>query len=508
MKRSKKIQRIFTVGLLLTAANFTSKLLGLFRDILISNYYGSTAQTDAFFLSLSIPTILTGIFTSAADSAIIPQYNRILARSQNSREQADLYFSNIISFLIILGGTVAVFTLLFPQSIIFLFAPSFQGEQLEMACTYLRLFSFLGFFHILYCFFCSYLFCYEETTTRIILSTTTNILVVLSLLFLHDTGMYSLSFAYLAGSFFMALLPILSARKIGYRYHPGLSLKNYGFPEFIKGFLPIMGSALLADLLLYFDRFLTSFLPAGNLSALNYASKMISIFDNISVVGVSAVLLPAFTQLQIERKFTRLRFVSSAVYFCAALILFPIACYAVLYACDLVSFLYVRGAFTVDAAQTVSVVFRAYGPQILLSPLYMLLVKTLHAMGNTRFPFRVSWITFMMNIVLSTASVRTFGIFGIALATTLSQLAGCILLLWKIKGSVGFSKDFFSPVSMGKFLLCGSGIFILWRFLPHFSSSFKTVLLSGLTTVSLYFILGFLLFRRELTLCKKAIQQK
>lgn len=506
MKKSGRLQTLLAAGLFLTLANFVGKVLGFLRDVLISNYYGSTVQTDTFFLALSIPTILIGIFTSSTDSAIIPQYSGLLSAGPDGRRKADLYFSNIISVLSLVGFVIAAASLLFPQYIVRLFAPSFQGKVLDMACGYLRLFSPIGLFHIWFCFFCSYLFCYEKTTIRILLTAATNVLVVLSLIFLHDENMYWLSLAYLGGSTLTALLPMWGARRAGFRYQPVLSLRKYEFPMFVKFFLPIMGSALLADLLLYFDRFLASYLPAGNLSALNYSSKIISIFDSISIVGISAVLLPAFTRLQLQKKYDTLRFTASAVYFCVGLVLFPLAIYVILYAYEIVSLLYLRGAFTEEAAHTVALAFQAYGLQVLLSPLYALLVKTFHSMSDTRTPFRISLVTFVLNVGLSIALVFSLGVFGIAFATTVSQLLGCGLLLGNICIRLGLERAFFCPANIGKLLLCGAALPILRWLLPTLSSPLLAVLISGCISMTLYFSMVLFLFRKELLLCRNALK--
>lgn len=501
MPKKSRGERLATAALLMTAANFFGKLLGFFRDILISNYYGATAQTDAFFLALSIPTILIGVFTSSADSAIMAQYSRI-TQSEEGRRGADQYFSNIITFLTLIATGVALITLIAPQWILFLFAPTFQGTQLSIACTYLRLFSFVGLFHIWYCFFCSYLLCYERTGTRIILSFSTNVLVTLALFCIHDTHMYALSIAYLLGSILDGLLPLISSLRAGYRYYPVLSTRKYHFPEFIKFFLPIMGSALLADLLMYFDRFLSSFLAEGSLSALNYSSKIISIFSNIVIVGIGAILLPVLTRFQIEKQQEKFRFTMSAVCFCVILVLFPVALLCILYSDDLVAALYLRGEFTEENARVVSSAFRAYGMQILLISLQSILVKTFHATANTKYPFRVSVMTFFTNVVLSVVLMLRFAVFGIALATTLSVLLGCVLLLGRLHKQYGLSSIFFSPRNALRFGLCTALIFVVHAWIPAFSSPWVRLIISGGGAFFAYAVAAIILFRKELIQCK------
>lgn len=505
MRENTRGRKLATAALLITAANFLGKLLGFLRDILISNYYGATAQTDAFFLAISIPTILIGIFTSSADSVIVPQYSQI-SKGDGSRREADRYFSNIITILTTVATCVAVFTLLMPQGILFLFAPTFHGEQLSMACTYLRLFSFAGLFHIWYCFFCAYLLCYERTGPRTVLSFTTNLGVVLALVCIHDTKMYALSIAYLIGIVLNAVIPVIASLRTGYRYYPGISLKNHSFPEFSRLFLPVMGSALLADLLMYCDRFLTSFLPVGSLSALNYASKIVSIFDNILIIGVGAILLPVLTRFQIEEQMERFRFTVSAVCFCIILVLFPIALLCILYSDELVAVLYLRGAFTAKNAEMVSAAFQAYGLQVFLISLNAIFTKVFHSTANTKWPFRVSIATFFTNVVLSVVLMQHFGVFGIALATTASIMLGCGLHGWRFQKQYGFSADFISPWQVVRFLCCTVSIFLVHALIPAFSSPLVRLIVSGGGAFIAYAVLAAILFRKEITLCIRTIR--
>ena len=505
MSKHSRGEKLAFAALFITGANFLGKLLGFLRDILISNYYGATAQTDAFFLALSIPTILIGVFTSSADSTILTQYMRISA-GEEGRRGADQYFSNIITLLTIIATAVSVFTLLAPEYMIRLFAPTFQGTQLEMACTYLRIFSFAGLLHIWYCFFCSYLLCYEKTSVRIILSFSTNVLVTLALLCIHDTGMYALSIAYLLGSIFSAVFPMISSFRSGYTYFPVLSVKRYHFPAFVRFFLPIMGSALLADLLLYADRLLSSFLAVGSLSALNYASKLMNIFSEITVIGIGAILLPVLTRMQVEQQPEKFRYTVSAVCFCVITALAPLALLVILYAGDLVEALYLRGQFTVENARVVSGTMQAYGIQILLSPLQVILVKTFHSANRTSLPFRVSLITFFLNIGLSILLMQSMAVYGIALGTSVSMLVGCIPLLGVFHRRYGLSGAFFG-LRQGACLLgclCLAGL--AHRVIPSFSNPWIQLVVSGGGSFCVYLAAALLCFRREWKRCIDAIR--
>ena len=495
------------VMLLLTIANLAGKILGFFKDVLISNYYGVSARTDAFFLAISIPTILIGVFTSSTDSVIVPQYTRIL-EGKGGRKAADRFFSNVITVLTVLILAITAATILAPKSVVGLFAPKFSADQTEQAAEYLRLVSPMGLLHVWYCFFIAYLLCFRKTGVRIILCFSTNAIIVAALLLVRDAEMKNIALAHLLASLISALLPMTCSFSSGYRYQPVLSLREYEFPSFFKFFLPVMGSALLADLLLYSDRFLSSFLRTGSLSFLNYASKIINIFDNILVVGIGAVILPLLTRIHLKGDMPSFRKTATTIYFCSTVILLPIAISCILYAQDIISAIYYRGAFTQEDVMQTSIVLQGYAMQILLLPMQFILLKTFHSMQDTVVPFRISCITCIVNLTSSAILMQWFSTLGIALGTMISTLVGCFLLLKKFSEKVGFDRTLFSIRNVIKLLLCNAFILLIFYFLPKEGLSSSVRLGIGIATGLICYLLCLAIFRKELRICTVVLSQK
>jgi len=96
------------------------------------------------------------------------------------------------------------------------------------------------------------------------------------------------------------LLPIASAIWIGYHHRLFIKIKDPEMKQFIRIFMPIMGSALLMDLNMFVDRFLASSMQEGSISSLNYASRLTTIFDTLLVVGLGVVILPMMSQINTE----------------------------------------------------------------------------------------------------------------------------------------------------------------------------------------------------------------
>lgn len=423
----KKGYSFFSIAFILTFSNVFGKLLGFIRDILVSSAYGLNDRTDAFFLAITIPTTILGVFTSSSDSAIIPQYNRILL--QKGRKDADENFSNIANIIFLIGIIVTVLIYFFPEIVIKFFAPGFNQQQNEYGVFYLKIFSIMGILHIIYCFFSAYNTKYREIIVRSFLIFITNIFVIIAVVFFPDPKMFSISLAYLFGSIVCAILPIIAAMWLGYRHVWKINLKNNYFVEFLKNFFPIMGTALIFDLNLFVDRFLASGLGEGSISALNYASRITSLFDGMMVIGIGVVILPLFSQLNNEKKYSTLKKISTKIVNSALMFLAPLVVIAIINSEAIISIIYQRGNFEYEDVLMVSSIFKIYAVLILSFPLETLLAKILHSFENTKIPLYINCIGIIINIGLSVWLALEVGLVGLAIGTAIASLLNCIMLL-------------------------------------------------------------------------------
>lgn len=437
-----KINKYLSIAIIITIANILAKILGFARDILVSYYYGTSAISDAFFLTIAIPTMILGVFTSATDSAIIPQYNRI--KDKDGRNAADKNFSNIINILSIIGIAITILILIFPQYCLKIFAPGFSEEQSLYAIRFLRLFSFFGLAHILYCFFTTYSTIYNRVGVRAILSFSTNLIVILALIIKPDENMMTITIAYLFGELLSCILPILYAKHIKYKHKFEIDIKSKEFKRFLIIFYPIMLAALLNDLNLFVDRFLASQMGEGSISALNYGSKIISIFDSMLVIGLSVVILPVFSRLNIDKKNKEFANYATIIIKLLIIILLPIAIIFLAMSNEIIEFIYMRGSFDANSVNIVSSIFIAYSLQIVLLSIQTIFIKLFHSMENTKTTLHISLIGFFINIVLSILLSKILKLQGVALATTISVFITCILLYIKFKKDVGWDKSEFN----------------------------------------------------------------
>jgi len=73
-KGEKDMNFIIIALIILT---FASRIMGLIREITLAYFYGASAISDAYFISIAIPTVIvTFIFTSIA-SSFVPTYQKL-----------------------------------------------------------------------------------------------------------------------------------------------------------------------------------------------------------------------------------------------------------------------------------------------------------------------------------------------------------------------------------------------------------------------------------------------
>lgn len=497
----------FSITLIITVASIIGKLLGFGRDILISYYYGASSITDAFFLAMSIPMLVIGVFTSSTDSAIIPQYNRIM--SLKGRDAADSYFSNIVNSVLIVAFVVSLVILFFPCLFVNIFAPGFNVEQREFSSQFLRFFSFLGFMHILYCFFCAYNAVYIKIMPRAILSFTTNLLAVVALLINADSHMQMLLFAYVAGNMLSGIIPIISAFSSGYKYVAIFFHFDKETQKFIRIFLPIIGVAFLANANLFVDKFLASNMGTGSISYINYASRLTSIFDNVFVVGLGVVILPMLSQYRVNNDFVKFNRNATQVIKLLTIMLLPIMLLCMLLSPQIIEVIYMRGEFRVETVVAVSRVFEGYTPLIWALPMQATLAKIFHSIENTKTPFYINIICVGVNIILSIMLSILWGVKGIAIATSFSVILSVFLLFLKMQKLIGWDSSVFDFKELFKIVICGLVSLIIANITKGFVSHvLLKVLTVGISGAISYCILFALLMKKDFRyllsfICKK-----
>ena len=96
MKKAVLILILFTI---------LAKIIGFGRDVILSYFYGASNISDAYLISLTIPTTIFVLLGMAVSMNYIPMYTQIEQNAGGGH--ANVFSSRMSGFLAVLSGVVA-----------------------------------------------------------------------------------------------------------------------------------------------------------------------------------------------------------------------------------------------------------------------------------------------------------------------------------------------------------------------------------------------------------------
>lgn len=142
-------------ALIIMLITFFSKVIGFGRDVLLSYYFGASNVSDAYLISLTIPSILFGFVATGIVAAYIPIQSNIIDTS--GEEEGDKFTSNFTNIILIIVAIIIAIGLLFTEPIVKMFAIGFSGAILNQAIIMTRITLFGMFFSALVTIYSGYL---------------------------------------------------------------------------------------------------------------------------------------------------------------------------------------------------------------------------------------------------------------------------------------------------------------------------------------------------------------
>ncbi|GAB4508883.1 MAG: murein biosynthesis integral membrane protein MurJ [Allomuricauda sp.] len=424
--KNKLVGNILIVGSL----TLLIKGLGFYKETLVASNFGLSLILDTFFVAFLIPGFIQNVFLESFNTVFIPNYISELKSENNNigSFQAMGFVTSILaatlfSLIAILGTDIYLETF-FPGKEDFYYDLVKSQFYIILPSLY-----FWGLSSIL----ASLLninneFAYSSFSGIFIAITT-----IVALLFFRETlGNMLLAISTLVGSIvgFIYLL-IISLRKNVIK----LSSPDFRSSNAVIMFKQIpakMTSSAFAGLHGVVDQFFAAQLAIGSIAAMNYALKIPAFAIGVLVIAMNSVLLPHFSKSVLENrdkafeqlfKILKITFVLSTA----------IAIAGILTSDFFVSLFFERNQFTSEDSILVSGLQKIILIYIPFKISGMLLVNFLTSINKNSYMAIVSFISIVLNIMLNFMLVKPYGVFGIAVATTVVVILRNLILFYLTK---------------------------------------------------------------------------
>lgn len=486
--RFNKKMTVTYAAAMLAASGIISSLLGLLRERLILANFGLGPEVDAYRTAFTIPDFMFFILVSGALSVtFIPVFNERIAKG--NKKSAWELSSSLINSLAILTFIASILIVIFAEFLVsHVVAPGLDEHTTFLAVSMMRIIAINPI-----------LFSVSSVLTSIqqargkfffyaMAPSIYSLAIILGVLFLSPHyGIMGISYGVAFGSFLQLGISVLGMVGLKFNYTAWIYTKNKGFRHVLK-VLPTRSLDQGIDYLnVLIETNMASRLGTGMITAYQTAFTLQSVPIGLVGVAISTAAFPKMTErLSQNRPDLFKREVQNVIKVIIWLILPTM----------IVTFFcrgYLVRLLLANGNKTVTTLLALFVGSIGARVLYQILSKIYYAKQDTKTPLYISFFTVGLNIVLAITLGRSssLGIFGLAMAQTISAIIEVFILIHFLKKHVEslIDTDMIKQISkMLAIALINSVItWIIVKFIPLNASDvgFITIVPKFILTVSI-----------------------
>ncbi|MGH7828287.1 MAG: murein biosynthesis integral membrane protein MurJ [Candidatus Binatia bacterium] len=382
-----------------------SRIAGLLRDIIVGYLFGSQGAADAFFVAFRIPNLLRRLTAEGALTvAFVPVFTNYLAKE--GKAEAAKVAHVVFTFVALVLAAITLLGILFAEPIARFFAPGFLDDPRKFSLTVhlTRLMFPYIFFVSLVALSMGVLNAVRHFMAPALSPVLFNVCIVVCATLLArvlSEPVLSLAYGVLLGGMAQLALQLPYLSRYGFAPAPNF---HFGHPAlrrlaFLMG--PAVFGAAVHQINILVSTILASLLPAGSVSYLYYADRLLEFPVGVFAIALGTAALPSFSFLLAKGDTAGLR---SAVVHSLKLVNFislPATFGLIAVAVPVFAILFQRGAFdavtTVNTAQ--ALVYYAFGLWGISGA--KLLAPVFYAMEDMKTPVRIAFLSFLLNLLLS-----------------------------------------------------------------------------------------------------------
>ena len=536
---NSRTKTITFAAVLLFFSGLLSRFLGLFRDRLLTGYFGAGQELDIYFAAFRIPDFIYGILIMGGVAAV---FLPVLSEHfKQDKEKGWELTNNVLNcFLILLVSVCGVLALFTPFLIKFI-APGFSPEAKELAVSLTRIMFLSPILLGLSSIFSGILHYFNRFLAYSLAPILYNLGIIFGILFfLPLFGLIGLAYGVILGAFLHLLIQIPIAVISGYSYR---ALFNFRFPGLVKIFrlmLPRTIGAAAYHLNLLVITAIASTLSIGSISVFHLSNNLQ--YFPIGLIGVSFALasFPSLSRSWANKERKRFSEDFSSTFRQVLFFVIPISFLMFLLRAQMVRLIYGTGQFTWLDTRLTAACLGLFCLGIFAFSLIPLLARAFYSFQDTKTPTIIGVISMLVNIILcflliwllgfpnalhnflkdflNLQGIKNIQVIGLALALSFAGIIQFFLLFNVLTRKIKEInlKEIYN--SLGKNILAsvltGLAVYFALHFIADFVNmqTFFGVLLqtlaAGLVGILVYLFLSFLLKSQELKILKSAISKE
>ena len=460
-------------ALILSVFSFSSFLLGLLRDRLLTSTFGAGNELDVYYAAFRIPDFIAIVLmTGAIGVAIIPIFTKNLVKG---KEQAFKYLSNLLNLSLISLIVICAILFVFTPSMVFLIAPGFSEEKMAATSLLTRIMFLspilLGTSNII----SAVLRVFQRFLITAIAPVVYNLGSIIGIIFFVPRfGISGLAWGIVLGALLHFLIQVPALFKIGFKIKNNFDFLDKDFLLTLKLTAPRAIGLAAGQINLIIVTIIGSSLIPGSIGIFSLANDLALPIIGLVAVPFAIAVFPALSLAYSkgEKKEMLLKF--SSVFRQIIFLIIPISCISFILRAHLVRIAFGAGRFDWTATKLTAACFGIFMLGLFAQGLVFLVSKAFYAMRNTKIPALVSiasvattvvfsyffiWLLSFQNIfsiflaeALKIEGMQNLPVVALPLAISLDAVFQLMLLLFFFKRKVGdfYIKEILN--SLGKVL--------------------------------------------------------
>jgi len=418
-------------------ATFSSRILGLVRDVLFAALFGARDAMDAFYVASRVPNLLRDLFAEGAMSAaFVPTFTRELTKA--GKPAAWRLGAQVLNALLLITGTIVLVGILLAGPFMELFAGEYADTpgKLELTTSMTRITlpfltlvavaaALMGMLNSLRRFF-----------VPALSPATFNVVMIACVLGLHPLltrwgypPIYALAIGTVLGGLAQIATQVPILRREGYRHQWVLDFSDPA----LRRVLMLMGPGTLGVAASQVNLFVNTLLATREdnwVSWLQYAFRLMYLPIGVFGVSVATAAIPDLARQAAQGLFDDMRATLSSALRLTLMLGVPACIGLIALATPIVELIFERGRFDSTDTAAVAAALAFYAPGLIGYSVVKLASPSFYALGDARTPVTVSLTSIVSNLALNLVLVRLMGYRGLALGTTMAAIVNAGLLLW------------------------------------------------------------------------------
>lgn len=411
-----------------------NSLVGFFREILLTRQFGSSPDTDSYFLALAIAQFFSACLAASVNTSFIPVLAQVDAEQKTGIRR---FYSNVFNTVLLISFCLLGLAFIFIRPLIGLLTGQAANQELTVQLSRIAIIALLfpGVAGVL----TGFLEYRTVVLPSVLIGLPFNAVFIFYLLFLSNRyGIRGLAWVGIAALASQLIVLIPSLRKEGFRLVGVLDPSDPPVRKMAWLSLPIIFATLAGELNVIIEKSVASRFPAGSITYLSYGRMVGNEFNVIIIYSLAIVLFPSMARAYSAGKPQKAHHLLLQTFRITLITTLPLTLIFFAFPELVIGILFERGEFTHHHTVMTASLLAMFGLGLPANSFRIVLNNSFYSRKNTLIPALGSLGLLLTNSLLIFYLRGKAGLAGIALASSIAGIMDTSALILIYQKQEGF----------------------------------------------------------------------